>query len=249
MTRSSSTTSRLDPTTVATTPVALLTGGKATRLGSVAADVPKALVEVAGRPFIDHQLDLLRRSGFRRIVLCTGHLADRLESHIGDGSRFGLSVVFSHDGPRPLGTGGAVRKAAPLLGETFWIMYGDSYMEMDYAAALTEFLDRDAVAMMTVLRNENRWDRSNVLFRDGRLLRYDKRNPTPDMRHIDYGVALMRRTALDAAPTDKAFDLADLYSRLVSEGRMAGFEVSRRFYEIGTPAALEETRRYLERRD
>ena len=125
-------------------------------------------------------------------------------------------------------------------------MYGDSYMDIDYAAVLDRFLRRPALGLMTVLRNDNRWDRSNVVFRDGRLLCYDKRRVSPDMHHIDYGVALLRREALERLAPDQPSDLADLYRDLVAERRMIGFEVTNRFYEIGTPASLEETRRYIQ---
>jgi NDP-sugar pyrophosphorylase family protein len=227
-------------------PAAILAGGLATRLRPITATIPKALVEVAGRPFIDHQLALLHAHGVRRVVLCLGHLGEQVESHLGDGAAFGLEVRYSHDGDRLLGTGGALRRALPLLGEVFWVMYGDSYMDIDYAAVLADFCRRGVPALMTVLPNDDRWDKSNAVFRDGRLLRYDKRVRTPDMAHVDYGIALLHRTALERIPPDRPYDLADLYRDLVAEGRMAGYEVTRRFYEIGSPAGLAETRAYLE---
>ncbi len=236
------------PLSMADVPVALLAGGLATRLRPITATIPKALVEVAGRPFIDHQLALLRRNGVRRVVLCLGHLGEQVEQHLGDGSAHGLSVACSHDGPLLLGTGGALRRALPLLDEVFWVMYGDSYMDIDYAAVLRHFLQRPVLGLMTVLRNDNRWDKSNVVFRDGRLLCYDKRLVSPEMHHIDYGVALLRREALARLAPGQSYDLADLYRELVAEGQMIGHEVTNRFYEIGTPAGLEETRNYIEAR-
>jgi NDP-sugar pyrophosphorylase family protein len=226
-------------------PAALLAGGLATRLRPVTETIPKAMVDVAGRPFIDHQLDLLHRHGMRRVVLCLGYRGEQVEAHLGDGTSRGLELRYSHDGPKLLGTGGALKRAAPLLGDVFWVLYGDSYMDIDYAAVLADFRSRGALGLMTVLRNDDRWDRSNVVFRDGRLVRYDKEQRTPDMTHIDYGVALLRAAALDRVPADSPYDLAALYHSLVAEGRMVGHEVSERFYEIGTPEGLEETRRYL----
>jgi MurNAc alpha-1-phosphate uridylyltransferase len=227
--------------------VALLAGGLATRLGPITTTIPKALVEVAGRPFIDHQLLLLARNGVRRVVLCLGHLGEQVERHLG-ASAHGLDLVYSHDGARLLGTGGALRLAAPLLGEVFWVMYGDSFLDIDYAAVLADFRRRDPLGLMTVIANNNQWDRSNALFRDGRLVCYDKRRPRPEMAHIDYGVALLEGAVLDRIPADRPSDLGDLYHELVAEGRMVGHEVTRRFYEIGSPAGLEETRAYLEAR-
>jgi len=227
-------------------PAALLAGGLATRLRPITQAVPKALIELAGKPFIDHQLALLHRNGIRRVVMCLGHLGEQVERHVGDGSRFGMNVRYSYDGDKLLGTGGALRRARDLLADVFWVMYGDSYMDIDHHAALADFARHDVPALMLVLRNDNRWDRSNVVFREGQLLRYDKRRPTPDMEYIDYGVAILRREVLDWIPEDRPYDLADLYSQLVAEKRMAGHEVTNRFYEIGTPASLEEARRYLE---
>jgi NDP-sugar pyrophosphorylase family protein len=231
---------------MAAVPAAILAGGLATRLRPITTTIPKALVEVAGRPFIDHQLALLRSSGIRKAVLCLGHLGDQVERHLGSGATFGMELHYSHDGDRLLGTGGALRRAAPLLGEVFWVMYGDSYMDIDYRAVQGKFLSRGKLGLMTVLRNQNRWDRSNAVFREGRLVCYDKRVQTPDMTHIDYGIALLHRTALDRIPPGQTYDLANLYHALVAEGEMDGYEVSQRFYEIGSPAGLEDTRAYLE---
>jgi NDP-sugar pyrophosphorylase family protein len=235
---------------IAEVPVALLAGGLATRLRPITQTIPKALVELAGKPFIDHQLALLRRNGMRTVVLCLGHLGEQVRDHCGDGSRYGLRLRYSFDGDKLMGTGGALVRATPMLGESpgdaLWVMYGDSYMDIDYPAVLDAFARSDADGLMTVLRNGDRWDKSNVVFRDGRLVRYDKRNPTPDMDYIDYGVALLRRRTLNRIPTDRPSDLAELYTALVADGRMIGFEVTNRFYEIGTPASLDEARRYLE---
>lgn len=234
-----------DSVDTAIVPVALLAGGMATRLRPITETIPKAMVEVAGRPFIDHQLDLLHRNGIRRVVMCLGYRGQQLEQHVGDGAARGMEIRYAYDGDELMGTGGAIRRALPLLGDVFWVMYGDSYMDIDYAAVLDHFGRSGADALMTVLRNGNRWDTSNVVFRDGKLLRYDKKNRTPDMDYIDYGVALLRRGAAGRIPTDRPFDLAELYTSLVTEGRMVGYEVTNRFYEIGTPAALEEAARYL----
>jgi len=226
--------------------VAILAGGLSRRLGPATARVPKALIELAGRPFIDHQLQRLHRQGVQRVVLCVGHLGEQIERHVGDGAAHGLEVRYSHDGDRLLGTAGALRRAAPLLGELFWVTYGDTLLDLDYRGLLAEFLRTNALGLMTVLGNENRWDRSNVLFLGGKLLRYDKASPTPDMTHIDYGATLLRDRALERIPSDGPSDLADLYRTLVSEGSMVGVEITRRFYEIGSPAGLAETEAFLE---
>lgn len=226
-------------------PVALLAGGMATRLQPVTRDIPKAMVEVAGRPFIDHQLDLFQRHGVRRVVLCLGHLGQQVESHVGNGARYGMSVTYSHDGPELLGTGGALRRALPLLGDLFWVIYGDSYVDIDFAAVLAAFASTKAASLMTVLQNDGQWDRSNVIFEEGRLVSYDKHRSDARMRHVDFGVALLRRSAAERIPPARQYDLSELYTRLVADGQMIGFEVTNRFFEIGTPASLDETREYL----
>ena len=228
-------------------PVALLAGGLATRLHPITRTIPKALVEVAGRPFVEHQVALLHRNGIRRVVLCVGFLGEEIQAHLGDGSRFGMELAYSFDGARLLGTGGALRRALPLLGDRFWVLYGDSYMDIDYAAVFADFHRQGLLGLMTVLHNKNQWDTSNVLFRDGRIRRYSKRELCPEMTHIDYGVSLLCRSALERLQPNQVCDLADLYGSLVAEGQMAGHEVTQRFYEIGSPRGLEETRAYLMR--
>ena len=230
-------------------PVALLAGGLATRLRPITATIPKALVEVAGRPFIDHQLALLRRNGIRRVVLCLGYLGQQVQAHVGDGSAIGMEIGYSFDGDRLLGTGGALRRAAPQLGQLCWVMYGDSYLDIDYQAVLTHFANHAALGLMTVLENSNRWDRSNVVFRNGQLLRYDKRVQTPEMAYIDYGAALLRQPAWERIAPDQPYDLADLYAELVAEQQMIGYEVTQRFYEIGSHTGLAETQAYLQHDD
>jgi NDP-sugar pyrophosphorylase family protein len=233
---------------IATTPVALLAGGLATRLRPLTQARPKALIEVAGRPFIEHQLALLDRHGVRRVVLCLGHLGEQIEQHLGDGSAWGMELAYSRDGGCPLGTGGALRRALPLLGEAFWVLYGDSYLDFDYRAVLAHFAASGALGLMTVIRNEDRWDRSNVVFRGGRLVCYSKRAPSPQMHHIDYGASLLRRQAVLLLPGQGACDLAELYSNLVAAGEMVGYELTQRFYEIGSHQGLAQTEAHLRAR-
>ena len=241
---------------IAAVPVALLAGGLATRLRPITQTIPKALVELAGKPFIDHQLALLRRNGIRRVVLCLGYKGEMVRDHCGDGARYDMELAYSFDGDTLMGTGGAIARAKQLLGhhpdDVLWVMYGDSYMDIDYQAVLQAFArsspdpaGQPPLGLMTVLANGDQWDTSNVVFEAGELRRYDKRDRSPEMRHIDYGVALLRRAALSLIPTDRPFDLAELYTRLVEQRRMIGYEVTQRFYEIGTPHALEEARAYL----
>lgn len=224
-------------------PVCILAGGLATRLGERARTLPKALMPVAGEPFVFHQLRLLRSHGARRIVLCVAHLGEQIADAVGDGSALGLDVVVVHDGPGLAGTAGAVRGALPELGEEFLVLYGDTYLRIDYADVQRAFRASGAPALMTVLRNEGRWDTSNARYEEGWVKRHDKRNPTPDMAWIDYGLSVLTPRALDAA--HDAPDLAEVFADLAARGQLAGYEATNRFYEIGSPAALAETEEWL----
>jgi MurNAc alpha-1-phosphate uridylyltransferase len=226
-------------------PVAILAGGLAKRLGDVAAETPKALVEVAGKPFAEHQIELLRRHGISEIVFLVGHQAGKVRDTIGDGSRWNIRIRYASDEGRLLGTGGAIRHALPSIGDRFLVVYGDSYLECDYGAVERAFLSSACDGLMTVCRNENRWDRSNVRFENGRIVAYDKINATPDMHHIDYGLGGLSAVAFDGYADGSAFDLVDVYKRLIANSSLAAFEVTSRFYEIGSPEGLEETRAYL----
>jgi NDP-sugar pyrophosphorylase family protein len=223
-------------------PAAILAGGLGTRLDPITRTIPKALVEIRGEPFLAHQLRLLRARGIRRVVLCVGYLGEAIREFAGDGG-FGLEIAYSYDGPKLLGAAGALRQALPLLGEAFFVVYGDSYLPCDYAAVEQAFLSSGKPALMTVYRNEDRWDRSNVEFAGGRIVRYDKSRRTPEMRHIDYGLGVFHRRAFEGPETD----LAAVYAALAAAGELAAFEVSERFYEAGSFEGIRDLSLYLER--
>ena len=226
-------------------PVAILAGGLATRLRPITETIPKALVDVAGKPFIVRQLEQLRAQGVSRVVLCVGYLSEQIEAVVGDGEAVGLSVAYSQDWPRLLGTGGALKKALPLLDSRFLVLYGDSYLPIDFAAVEQAFLRSKKPALMTVQHNADRWDRSNVLFKDGMILEYNKRAPRPEMAYIDYGLGVLSAAVLDGESAVEPVDLADIYHRLSLAGDLAGYEVRERFYEIGSHQGLMETEQYF----
>src|SRR5579872_1169060 len=171
-------------------PAVILAGGIATRLRPITESIPKALVEVAGKPFLAHQLQLLKSRGIETVVLCTGYLGNMIEKYAGNGSLWGLRVTYSFDGPALLGTAGAIRKALPLLGSSFFVLYGDSYLPCDYRAIQQAFSAVGKPALMTVFRNEGQFDSSNIVFEQGQILEYHKRQQTPRMKHIDYGLGV-----------------------------------------------------------
>lgn len=221
-------------------PVAILAGGLATRLRPITARIPKLLVEVAGEPFFSHQLRLLKRNGLDRLVLCVGYLGEQIVDLYGDGSRWGVQIDYAFDGPKLLGTGGALIAALPKLGEAFYVLYGDSYLPVDYRAVGDCFLRSGQPGLMTVYENHGRYDTSNVWFEDGELKVYDKRNRLPQMHHIDYGLGVFRAAAFDGFPRDEVVDLAAVQTALCQRRQLAGCEIKQRFYEIGSHEGLAE---------
>lgn len=225
-------------------PVAVLAGGLATRMRPATETIPKAMLEVAGKPFIDHQLRLLAGHGVTRVILCTGYLRGQIEEFVGHGARYGLSVSYSTDWPELLGTGGALKNALPLLGPEFLVLYGDSYLEIDYADVAESFLSSQAEALMTVYENAGQFDVSNVLLNEGRIALYSKKDTLPQMRHIDYGLLGMTAAPLlQSAST--AFDLSELLEELSRNNQLAAYVAKKRFFEIGSPAGLNELERHL----
>jgi len=228
--------------------VAILAGGLATRLRPITEKIPKALVEVAGKPFVFHQLDWLKRQKVDRVVLCVGYLGEMIREQVGSGERWGMKVQYSLDGEKLLGTGGALKKAMPLLGKEFFVFYGDSFLPIDFHSVQDSFRASGKPALMTFLRNQGRWDRSNVEVSDGNLIAYNKKEPTSAMEHIDYGLGVLSAGAMEGRGGDEPFDLAELYQELAEKGDLAGHEVIHRFYEIGSKEGLAETEKFLSSR-
>ena len=225
--------------------MAILAGGLATRLKPITEKIPKIMVEVAGEPFLTHQINLLKNSGLTHLVLCVGYLAERIVDHFGDGSKWGVRIEYSFDGPHLLGTGGALIRALPMLGDAFYVLYGDSYLPIDYLAVGRAFAESGKLGMMTVFENRERYDRSNVWFDGGHIRAYDKKTKIQAMRHIDYGLGVFRRQAFDGFPSDNVVDLSEIQKALLERKQLAGYEVSVRFFEIGSHAGLMELDRLL----
>jgi NDP-sugar pyrophosphorylase family protein len=226
-------------------PIVILAGGLATRLRPITEKIPKALVEVSGRPFLEHQFELLNRNAITEIVLCVGHLGEMIEKRYGDGETLGVRIKYSFDGPQLLGTGGAIRKASAFLSAPFFVLYGDSYLPVDYQAVATAFNEAGKPALMTVFANSDAWDASNVWFDDGKIRLYSKREKLPEMRYIDYGLMVCTKSIFDDSPNGVSFDLAETLEKLSRKGELAGYEVYQRFYEIGSPAGLGELNQLL----
>jgi NDP-sugar pyrophosphorylase family protein len=226
-------------------PVAILAGGLATRLRPITEEIPKSLIEVAGEPFICHQLEYLRKQGINSVVLCIGFLGEMIQEVVGDGSRWDMRISYSPDGLSLLGTGGALRQALQLLGEHFFILYGDSYLPINFSDVEKFYAASGKKGLMTVLKNQNRWDKSNVEFEAGEILEYNKTVIRPQMNYIDYGLGILQSDLLRAYPAGQSFDLSKVYNDLLLAGELAGYEVFERFYEIGSHQGITDTQAYL----
>ncbi len=229
-------------------PVVILAGGLATRLYPATRIIPKSLIDIAGQPFIYHQIALLKEKGVSKVVLCVGHLGQMIEDYTGDGSRWGIDVRYAYDGNILLGTGGAVKNALPLLPQSFFILYGDSYLDIEYNRVVQCFNDEGKPVLMTVYRNKNAFDSSNILMKDGRIIKYDKKILDPAMEYIDYGLIAVRKEIFEACPSDKPFDLTQILYPMVDAGKVAAFEIGIRFYEIGSTRGILETEDYIRNR-
>jgi NDP-sugar pyrophosphorylase family protein len=202
------------------------------------------MMEVRGRPFLEYELDLLRRGGVDDVVLCVGYLGESIEKHFGDGGRFGLRVRYSWDGPRLLGPAGALKRAGSLLGDHFFVTYGDAYLRAPYRAMMKAFLASGKLAMMATYRNENRHGRSDIAVRGGRVVRYEK-NGAAGMNWINFGVSALRNAALSLIPEGVEFGEEEFYGKLIGRKELLSFPVTRRFYEIGNPDSLREFARFV----
>jgi NDP-sugar pyrophosphorylase family protein len=220
----------------------IVAGGLATRLGDETRACPKSLLLIEGRPFIEYQLELLKNNGITDIVLCLGHLGGQIEQHLGAGAGFGVNITYSHE-EKPLCTAGALKNAQGQIKGDFLTLYGDSYLDFDYQAAISFFQGRDRLALMTVYQNHGRYDASNTAIEGELVTGYDKMKKTPQTIYIDYGACIFRREALDWLPANERYPLDWLFRRLIDERQLLAYEVKERFYQIGSPDGLEEFRK------
>jgi NDP-sugar pyrophosphorylase family protein len=223
-----------------TIPVAILAGGLAKRLKKNTFNKPKALIDIAGKPFISRQLSYLSNQNIKDIVICTAHLGNQIKDYVGDGSKYNLKVSYSDDGDKLLGTGGSLKKASRILGENFFILYGDSFLPINFSLVEKAYFRQKKPALMTVFKNNDHGDKSNVYFKNKCVL-YNKKNPQKNMNYIDYGLNVVKRTIFYNFPSNKMFDLSDVFEDLSKKNLLAGLEIYERFYEIGSINGLNDT--------
>ena len=223
----------------------ILAGGQATRLRPLTDKVPKSLVAVNEKPFLEYQLDFLEKSGVIDIVLCIGYLGEEIERYFGNGERFGVNLKHSYEKEQLLGTAGALKNAKQLLRDQFFVMYGDSYVFLDFPIVMSYFNKFDKLGLMVVYKNYDRYDRSNVVVEGNTVRQYSKREKAEGMVYIDYGVSLLRKKALELVPRNQAYSLEKLFAQLIEQRELLAYEVKERFYQIGSPDGLNEFRKYI----
>ena len=224
--------------------VIILAGGMATRLGDLTRDHPKSLLKIQGKPFLEYQLELLRKADIENVVLCLGYLSEQIKNHFGDGNRFGVNIHYSIE-DKPLGTAGALRNACDLLGDIFFCLYGDSYLPVNYLDVMRYFNSQNKLALMTVFNNHNRFDKSNTAIRGNLVSDYNKNNITGDVVYIDYGLNVFRKHVLDMIPDDQFYPLEHLFPSLIDLQELLAYEVRERFYEIGSPQGFRDFTEYI----
>jgi len=209
-------------------------------------DIPKSMIVIAGKPFLEHQINLLRKNSVLDIVLCIGYRGEKIRKYFGGGSAFGVRIKYSDDGDQLLGTGGSLKKAKDLLADRFFLTFGDSYPLIDYRGAWNRFIAGNKDALMVVLRNFDKYCPSNVAVKDGLVTKYSKKQRTPEMSYVEFGVTFLKRQSLELIPVRTPVDLEVLYSALIKMEGLAALEVEQRIYEIGSYDGLEEFRSMIE---
>jgi NDP-sugar pyrophosphorylase family protein len=225
-------------------PIVILAGGLATRLGELSKSIPKSLIQIKGEPFIFHQMRLLKKNEAKNILICLGHMGEKIEEVLGDGKAFGLNIRYSYDGPELLGTGGAIANALPLLPDFFMILYGDSYLDVNYRAVAKAYLYSGKQGLMTIYKNNNCFDKSNVCYINGKIKLYDKNISDVNMEYVDYGILCLTKEVFKNN-AKKRFDLAEILTDLSIKKELAGYEIKERFYEIGSRNGIEDLELYL----
>ncbi len=223
--------------------MAILAGGFATRLGNLTEDRPKSMVEVQGKPFLEYQLDMLKKGGINNIVLCLGHMGEQIERYFVNGRKYGINIQYSFE-DRLLGTAGALKKAEVLLDDIFFTMYGDSYLFLNFSRVKSYFEYRNKLALMTVNKNYDQYDKSNTVIQGNLVKKFSNKEKTEDMFYIEYGVNIFNKEVLKMIPENQFYSLDDLFTRLIEMGELLAFEVKERFYEIGSPQGLKDFEKY-----
>lgn len=221
-------------------PVAILAGGLGTRIQSVSRGLPKSLMEFNGKPFLEWQLQLLEKNKCKTVVICVGHKSDLIKNYLDGRTKSKLDIKLSRDGNYSLGTGGALVKARQYLGEAFLVLYGDSYLSVNFEEVSEYFLSEGKSGLMTVLKNDLKIETSNVYFRNKLVLQYDKIKQSNKMEYIDYGLSAFKSDVFAEFSSTEFLDLSIILSQLANQKQLSGYEVYERYYEVGSLQGIKD---------
>jgi NDP-sugar pyrophosphorylase family protein len=224
----------------------ILCGGLATRLGDLAKNIPKSMIEINGKPFLEYQIENVKKRGIKDIILCVGHLSEKIEGYFGDGEKLGVNIQYSYDGDKQLGPIGALKNAESLLDDEFFVMYGDSYLTIDFQKVYNFFIKHDKPACMVVYKNYDKYDKSNLIVKDNIVIGYGDKERTEEMIYIDYGTSLLTKKLLKKLPKNTFYTTGEFFGSLIENNELLAFESTERFYHIGNPESLEELKSFIQ---
>ena len=229
--------------------IAIICGGLATRLRNLAESTPKAMIDINGKPFLEYQIEMLKKQNIKDIVLCVGHLSDKIKDYFGDGKKFGVDIKYSYDGEKKLGPMGAIKNAEPFLKKDFFIMYGDSYIFVDFKDVYNFYKKNDEHVTMVVYKNENKYDKSNLIIENNKVIYIRDTDEIKKVDYIDYGTSILNKKALEVIPKNTFCSTVEFFKEMIVKNKLLAYEVKKRFYHIGTPKALEEFRSYIKNQE
>ena len=226
------------------TQVVILAGGLGTRLEGRTKNRPKSMVTVCDKPFLEYQLELLKNGGINHVLLCIGYMGEQIAEHFGNGRKYGVNITYSTE-ERPLGTAGALKRAESFLKDTFFTMYGEAYLFLDFNEVMRYFRSHSKLALMTVYKNYDLYDKSNTVVEGDLVKKYSKEERTKDTVYIDYGINIFNKEVLKMVPGNNFYSLEELFNDLIEREELLAFEVMERFYEIGSLSGLKDFEQYI----
>lgn len=225
-----------------------MAGGLATRLRPLTNDIPKSLILIQGKPFLQYQIELLTRYDIKDIVLCVAYMGKKIEDYFGDGNKFGVKITYSYEKNKLLGTGGALKLVEPYLNENFFLLWGDSYVRLNYKEMHDFHLKNtnDFDVTIAIFYNIRNYDKSNIIYERGRIKKYEK-NSKDEMKYIDAGIMVFNKKILKRIPSGKVFQIEDLFHKLAKEEKLKPFLIKKRYYEIGSLKGLNQFKKFVKR--
>ncbi len=229
-------------------PVIILAGGKGKRIKKLTAKKPKPLVKILNKPFIEYQIDLLRKQKVKKLIISIGYRGDEIINFIKNKNYKDIDISFFKDGIKPLGTGGALKKISKKIQGTFIVLYGDSFLPISIKNIEKKFIKSKQDVLLTIYKNNNRFDKSNIKIVNKKIF-YNKFINDSDMKYIDYGLSIIKSKIIKNFTSNKKFDLSDLIYKLCLDRKIAYSIVKKRFYEIGSYKGIKDFKKYIRKKN